>query len=248
MIEIQINGKTCTCEPGEFLLKVATRNGIYIPTLCHHEGVGEQGCCRLCLVEVVERGRSRIVVSCVFPVEKPIEVYTDSERVRENRAVVLMLLKERAPESEEIARLCEEYQAIDGSRFKALDNEKCIMCGLCARACQSLGTGAIATVGRGTGKKVSTPYDEPSKDCVGCLSCARICPTGAIPYKQDEKERRIWDRSFTLVRCESCGEIIGTREELLLTAERGGKEPDTLCASCRQKQMADVLAHTYGLE
>ncbi len=248
MIEIQINGKTCTCEPGEFLLKVAKRNGIHIPTLCHHEGVAEQGCCRVCLAEVVERGKSKIVVSCVFPVEKPIEVYTDSPRVRENRAVVLMLLKERAPESEEIAKLCEEYGAIDGSRFQALDNEKCIMCGLCTRACQSLGTGAISTVGRGTRKKISTPYGEPSKDCVGCLSCARICPTGAIPYKQGDKKREIWDRSFTLVHCKSCGEVIGTEEELALAAKRSKKEPDVLCASCRQKQMADVLAHTYGLE
>ena len=196
----------------------------------------------------MERGRSKIVVSCVYPVEKPIEVYTDSERVRENRAVVLMLLKGRAPESEEIKRLCEEYGAIDGSRFQALDNEKCILCGLCARACKSLGTGAISTVGRGTGKKISTPYGEPSKDCVGCLSCAGICPTGAIPYKETREERVIWDRSFSLVRCENCGEVIGTEEELALAAQKSGREPDTLCTSCRQKQMADVLAHTYGLE
>ena len=55
MIEITINGKACTCEKGEFLLEVARRNGFYIPTLCHHPGVAEQGCCRVCLVEVVEK-------------------------------------------------------------------------------------------------------------------------------------------------------------------------------------------------
>ena len=71
MIEITINGKACTCEKGEFLLEVARRNGFYIPTLCHHPGVAEQGCCRVCLVEVVENKRSKIVVSCIYPVEQP---------------------------------------------------------------------------------------------------------------------------------------------------------------------------------
>ena len=72
--------------------------------------------------------------------------YTDSERVREDRAVVLMLLKERAPESDVIDALCKAYGAADGSRFAQIDGEKCIMCGLCAGACAKLGTGAISTV------------------------------------------------------------------------------------------------------
>ena len=144
MIEITINGKKCTCEKGEYLLDVARRNGFYIPTLCHHPAIPGQACCRVCLVEVVEKGRSKIVVSCVYPVERPCEVYTDSERVREDRAVVLMLLKERAPESDVIDALCKAYGAADGSRFAQIDGEKCIMCGLCAGACAKLGTGAIS--------------------------------------------------------------------------------------------------------
>ena len=49
---ITIDGKQCSCEKGEFLLQVARRNGIYIPTLCHHEALPGQGCCRVCIVEV----------------------------------------------------------------------------------------------------------------------------------------------------------------------------------------------------
>lgn len=248
MIEIKINGKTCTCEKGEFLLNVARRNGFYIPTLCHHPGVAEQGCCRVCLVEVVENNKSKIVVSCVYPVEKPCEVYTDSERVKEDRAVVLMLLKARAPESPEIAALCKAYGAADGSRFRPIDGEKCIMCGLCARACASLGTGAISTVLRGTEKKISTPYDEPSGACIGCLSCTMVCPTHAIPYKDDGQTREIWGRTFELVHCRECGAVLGTRQELETAAQRAGEEPEDLCPECRKKKMADVMAHTYGAE
>lgn len=247
-IEIKINGKTCTCEKGEFLLDVARRNGFYIPTLCHHPGLAEQGCCRVCLAEVSERGKSKIVVSCVYPVERPCEVYTDSDRVKEDRAVVLMLLRERAPESTEIEAFCRQYGAMDGERFKPIDGEKCIMCGLCARACQSLGTGAISTVLRGTAKKISTPYDEPSSACVGCLSCANVCPTRAIAYEETEEKRSIWGREFPLVRCRECGTIIGTEEEIELAVKKSGQEPEELCPDCRKKRMSDVLAHTYGEE
>lgn len=247
-MEIRINGKVCACEKGEFLLDVARRNGFYIPTLCHHPGVAEQGCCRLCLVEVIENGKSKIVVSCVYPVERECEVLTDSPRVKEDRAVVLMLLKARAPESPEIAALCKAYGALDGSRFTPIDGEKCIMCGLCARACASLGAGAISTVMRGTSKKISTPYDEPSAACVGCLSCTMVCPTQAIPFTDDGNTRRIWGKEFAVVHCKECGAAVGTREEIELAARRSGEEPKELCPACRKQKMADVMAHTYGTE
>ena len=248
MIEITINGKVCTCEKGEFLLEVARRNGFYIPTLCHHPGLSEQGCCRVCLVEVVEKGRSKIVVSCVYPVERLCEVYTDSERVKKDRGAVLMLLAKRAPQSAEIAALCSHYGAMDGSRFQPIEGEKCIMCGLCARACASLGTGAISTVMRGTSKKISTPYDEPSSACIGCLSCVKVCPTDAIAFQDGPDQRRIWGREFELVHWQECGAVVGTREEIEYAAARAGEEPKELCPECRKKEMADVLAHTYGTQ
>lgn len=248
MIEITINGKACTCEKGEFLLEVARRNGFYIPTLCHHPGLSEQGCCRVCLVEVVDkRGKSKIVVSCVYPIESPCKVYTDSERVKEDRAVVLMLLQARAPKSTEIAALCKHYGGASGERFKALDGEKCIMCGLCARACGSLGTGAISTVLRGTEKKISTPYDEPSAACIGCLSCASVCPTSAIPYSDGKTKRAIWGREFEVLHCKECGAVIGTKEEILYAAKRAGEEPKELCPECKKKVMSEVLASAYGI-
>lgn len=263
MIDITINGKACTCEKGEYLLDVCRRNEIYLPTLCRHESVGEHGACRLCLAEVVENGRSKIVVSCIYPVERSCEVFTDSERVRKDRSVVLMLLKARAPESPEIEALCKTYGAMDGSRFAKLDGEKCIMCGLCARACASLGSGAISTVGRGTEKKVSTPYDELSPACIGCLSCVQICPTDAISFTENDRERTVWGKTFELVHCESCGEVIGTREELEYAAMRvieakkengtyeeedADSEKRVLCKACRRKAMTDVMAHTFGIK
>ena len=243
---ITINGKPCACERGEFLLQVARRNGFEIPTLCHHEAIAGQGCCRLCIAEVVERGKGRIVVSCVFPVERECEVYTDSDKVRRERGMVLRLLEKRAPESPEIQALCQKYAAPAIDRFVKVDGGKCVLCGLCVKACGELSVGAISTVSRGVTKEIATPYHEPSSVCVGCGSCAHVCPTGAIEIQETEDSRTIWGRTFRMVRCAQCGQVLGTAEELAHAAQKSGQDPEALCPACRQRQMADVFSQTYG--
>ncbi len=247
-IDITIDGKLCGCNRGEYLFDIAKRNGIFIPTLCRHDGLEPRGACRICIVEVVVKGRSKVVTSCIYPVEGPCEVFTNSDSIREQRAVILMLLQARAPKAEAIAQLAAGYDAAVPASFIILDAEKCILCGLCVQACDSLGTGAISTVLRGTEKKVSTPYDKPSADCIGCCSCVQVCPTECIEWMQTGTTRSIWGRTFELVACERCGEIIGTREELAYarkTAEAGAAELP-LCGSCRKRLVADNLLAAYG--
>lgn len=243
---ITIDGKQCSCEKGEFLLQVARRNGIYIPTLCHHEALPGQGCCRVCIVEVDEGKGPKIVVSCVYPVERECTVSTDSDKVRSQRGIILSLLYKRAPDSELIAQMCTHYGAPPLERLKPVDSGKCILCGLCTRACAELSVGAISTVNRGVTKEVATPYHDESPVCVGCGSCASVCPTDAIPLTETADTRTIWGKTFTLVRCARCGAVIGTAEELALAAQKTGEEPEKLCERCRKAALAQVLAHTYG--
>lgn len=244
---IIIDGKPCVCEAGEFLLDIAARNGISIPTLCHHEGLPGQGCCRICLVEVETGGRRSIVTACVYPVERECDVFTNSESVSLHRRMVLSMLRASAPESEEVARLCEEYGAPEYERFVNNPGEKCILCGLCVKACESLGTGAIWTMNRGVLKEVSTPYDEPSLVCVGCASCASTCPVGAIDVWQTEKTRTIWSKTFNLKACSKCGNIMGTQFELGRAAVKADADVPDLCEDCRKKKITDVFAATYGV-
>lgn len=245
-MKITINGKVCECEKGEYLLSIARRNKITIPTLCHHDGFSGQGACRLCIVEVFEKGRGKIVVSCVYPVEKECEVLTDSEKVRKQRGMILALLRKKAPESREIEDLCRQYEAPEIDRFVPEPGNKCVMCGLCVRACTELSAGAISTVNRGVTKEIATPYHEPSRSCIGCGSCAYVCPTGAIDIRQTEQERIIWGKTFRLIRCERCGSVIGTEEEIAFAAARAGHEPETLCGDCRKKQIAGAFRSIYG--
>lgn len=244
---VTINGKTCECERGEYLLAVARRNGIPIPTLCHHDGLAGQGCCRVCVCEVVENGWSSIVVSCVYPLTRECEVFTESEKAKQQRAMTLRLLQLRAPDSTLIAGMCKAYGAPDTPTLHPAASGKCILCGLCVKACNELGAGAISTASRGIDKAVATPYEQPSADCIGCGSCASVCPTGEIEVTEADGKRAIWGREFALQHCEQCGATMGTLDEAAYAAQKAGREQNTLCTACRQKDMANVIAHTYGV-
>jgi len=248
-MNITINGKKVSCQPGELLLDIAERNSINIPRLCHHDAFPGKGCCRVCITEVKEGDKSKMVTACIYPVDKECEVFTDNEKVTKEREMILSFLKKLAPESPEIKGLCKYYKVDDSYDLPVeADEGRCIICGLCVDACNALGTGAISTVMRGTEKKISTPYDDASKDCIGCGSCVNVCPTGAIEMDDDtaDKKRSIWKREFELQYCTGCGALMGTREAVDYAAKKAGVKTPEFCEECRQKQLNSVLAETFG--
>ena len=67
------------------------------------------------------------------------------------------------------------------SRFKKREDQRCILCGLCVRACEEIvGVYAISFSNRGIEREVNTPFGINSDVCIGCGSCTYICPTGCI--------------------------------------------------------------------
>ncbi len=187
MVKLTINGRQIEAQPEWSLLEAARANGIDIPTLCYHEAVSPAGACRLCVVELVEGKRSRIVASCVYPVSEGLEVLTDSERVLNVRRWILEMLLADCPASPEIKALAKDY-GVETTRF-AINNpeEQCLLCGLCVRVCREVvGLSVISTIGRGARKEIGTPYMIPSEACVACGSCVTVCPTGAMQARLDK--------------------------------------------------------------
>ncbi|QGU94053.1 2Fe-2S iron-sulfur cluster binding domain-containing protein [Clostridium bovifaecis] len=247
-MKVIIDGKECEANRGEYLLAVARRNGIEIPTLCHSDAIPGLGSCRLCIVEVIENGWSKVVTSCIFPITREVEVLTNSEKIKRMRKNIVMLLSAEAPNSEKIKELREEYGVPEPKRFHVDNTEKCMLCGLCAKACEELGSSAISTVDRGVNKKVSTPYDEPSAECIGCGACAFVCPTDAIDIKDSEGKRVIWGKSFEMLKCECCGKEFATKEQYEYAHKKSGeKEYSILCDKCKKKLKADQFKEIYGV-
>ena len=80
MIQVTIDGRTTEVEPGTTILAAAKQAGVAIPALCDSPLLEPYGVCRVCSVEVADGRRRRVVTGCNYPLEKPVEVFTTSER------------------------------------------------------------------------------------------------------------------------------------------------------------------------
>jgi bidirectional [NiFe] hydrogenase diaphorase subunit len=178
-ILLQIDGKEVSAQEGMTLLEAAQGAGIYIPTICHHEKLEPYGGCRLCIVEVEKRGRTSLVVSCVYPVEKGISVTTRSDKIDRIRKTILELQLAHAPDAFELQDLAKEYGA-DKNRFEK-EASFCIHCGLCVRYCAEVKQKhAVGFVDRGTRKEISFIPEIAAKECWDCKECFPLCPTEAL--------------------------------------------------------------------
>lgn len=178
-ISVTIDGRNIEVAPGTTILKAAEELGIRIPTLCTNEHIHPYAACRICAVELHQGKRIRMVTACNFPLEKPAEILTRSERVLRARRINVELLMARCSTVPVLQRLAREL-GIEKSRFGESD-EECILCGLCVRVCaERVQAHAIGFAGRGIERTVTTAFDGPAQNCLACGACAGVCPTGHI--------------------------------------------------------------------
>lgn len=210
-VSLVIDGREVKAAPGQRLLWVALENGIYVPNLCAlKEREPPFGSCRLCFVEI--EGRPEPVTACTTAVEEGMVVHTRGARALRLARTALELLLSSHPvdcahcpksgscELQKIARhlgvklnttrfrkILRQLPVDASSPLFIYDPNKCVLCGKCVWVCQEkLGKNVIGFGYRGFRRMVTTFRDKPLREsgCDDCGECVRICPVGALVFKQ----------------------------------------------------------------
>jgi NADP-reducing hydrogenase subunit HndD len=212
-VNLTVNGIAVSVPEGTTILEAARQANIEIPTLCFLKDINEIAACRICVVEV--KGAKTLVTACVYPVAEGMEVWTNTEKVRDSRRKTLQLLlsiHERKCLSCarsgrcELQKLCYDYHIDEDDYFDGVrnvypidesaphmirDNNKCILCRRCSATCEKVqGIGVIGANERGFETNIGSPFGKGLGDtaCVSCGQCIAVCPTGALQEKDNTKD------------------------------------------------------------
>lgn len=249
-VTVVIDEQTCQAAAGEPLFKVAKAHGIFIPSLCYHPALRPSGACKLCVVEVLSgRSRNLTMLSCVLKVQQGLEVRTSSHLVTQKREKAFQNLLRMAPQAKEIRQLATTC-GIDAGP----PPDGCLRCRLCIRVCKEVvGPGALEIVKR-DGEAYVVPIEGR---CIGCGTCANICPTKVIALSDQEGVRTITIRDevigrHPLERCEGCGRLFATPRFLDRIHERTRQHPDVkahhlycpVCSKLFSDRIRSQASHT----
>jgi len=242
---LSLDGEDVAFSAGETLYEIAARHRKEVPTLCYDPRLEPFGACRLCVVEI--EGARNPVASCTTKATPGMVVKTATEPIEKYRKTLLeMVVSEnrevdvdplRGYASQELGELADRYGAragrfqgaqsgcshpTDDNPFILRDYDLCISCNRCVRVCaEQEGDHAIAAMGRGFHKQITTEFNGLLKDssCTFCGQCVQTCPTGALA---DKKALRAADLPEPIAKtrsvCPYCG--VGCSVDLLSKGDK----------------------------
>ncbi|RTG81434.1 NADH dehydrogenase (ubiquinone) Fe-S protein 1, partial [Schistosoma bovis] len=203
-IEVLVDGKPVTCEPGMTILQACALAGVQIPRFCYHERLSIAGNCRMCLVEVEKSLKP--VASCAMPVMRGMSIKTDSEVTRKAREGVMEFLLVNHPLD---CPICDQGGECDlqviclflctfvyflgtittaNSRYSNNLNHK----GAVTFANEIAGVPDLGTTGRGSSLQIGTYIDKPFfSELSG--NVIDLCPVGALTSKPYAFTARPWE-------------------------------------------------------
>ncbi len=236
MITMVVDGKEYNVEKDISLLKALRTSGVSIPSLCYHPALKKPiGACRLCVVEVCQPGgAAKTVLSCAVKTSDGLQIKTATDAVCAARKKAILQLLALAPQSEILLKL-----ASDSGIEIPFQPDGCIRCRLCERVCSDIVGAAALKMEKRDGRNYIVPVEGA---CIGCGTCANICPTKVIQIEDKESVRTIRIRNeiigvHPLEQCAICGKRFATPRFLAYIHQRTLPHPDVkdhhhYCPSC----------------
>ncbi len=238
---ITIDGQEIPFLAGQTIMDAALAAGVYIPHLCHRQGLTPHGSCKLCVVDIASRSAS----ACTMPAVAGQQISNNTPALNEVRKTITQML---FIEGNHICPSCEkcgdctlqamayhlgmldghfpqffQRREVDASHPTVmLDRDRCILCELCVRASREVdGKNVFAIAGRGINAHLivnSASGKLVDSDLETSDMAAHICPVGAILIKEHGYEVPIGQRTFDLHQVSEIG-----LEKTILTKVR---QPD----------------------
>jgi formate dehydrogenase (NADP+) alpha subunit len=248
MPDLTIDGRPASVPEGATVLDACRAIGVYVPTLCHDPSLEPYGACRLCIVRV--GGLRGLPSACTTPAADGMVVTTDDAEITEVRRWTAQLLLADHPldcltcaqngrcglqqvaahlgiRERVLQPMARDGTVDDSNPCFSIDMRKCILCGLCVRACTEIQhLGAIDLAKRGYATAVQPFGGGPisRSSCESCGECVERCPTGALAPRQQLPPQR--EASTVCPYCGTgCRIMLGARGDTVVSARGDTASP-----------------------
>src|SRR5436305_2170485 len=222
-------------------IQAAARAGIEVPYYCWHPGLSVVASCRMCLVEAGKKEQRtgkiamqpRLVPACQTPATDGTVFVTNSEKVKQSRAMVEEDLLLRHPVDCPICDKAGECSLQDfhfeygqkerradikpfTSRRRSLGDtvtlfvDRCVMCSRCVRFTREIsGTSELMVINRAAHEEIDVFRNEEGKiefPLANKLSgnVVDLCPVGALGNKDFLYKQRVWFLKSQKSVCADC--------------------------------------------
>lgn len=217
-IIIKIDGKEVEAREGEPIIDVAARLGLYIPRLCHYDGMGScLGTCRVCTI----KWKRHPVAACTLKAEAGMDLRVDEDELNDIRKGIVELLfvegnhfcpgceKSGDCQLQALAYRLRMHVSRFHYRFTAfarnqvtkklmLDQNRCILCKRCTHKFKDQDAHEVFYFsGKGTKLRIemdvarANALDDSKVDEV-----VSLCPVGAILKRGKGFDRPYGQRSY----------------------------------------------------
>ncbi|MCI0341633.1 MAG: 2Fe-2S iron-sulfur cluster-binding protein [Planctomycetales bacterium] len=226
MTEFTLDGSKRTVPDGLSVLEAARTCGTEIPHFCYHPGLGPDGNCRLCLVEI--EGARGLQTSCNTKLAPGMVVRAMGKDAVAARQAVLEFVLLNHPIDCPICdqagecKLQDYYVALGAADSRMafpkvrkrkreaigagvmLDKERCVLCARCTRFFSNvMKDEQLVIANRGNHAEIAT-FPGRKLDSPYAGNIVDICPVGALTSEAFRFRARVWLLQATPTICTGC--------------------------------------------